>query len=231
MTQDDDEQISRTLAAGNSRRKILRALGVVGASGLLAVAGLEVMAGERPHQRLQGRTPQRNRKQRNKNNNNNQNNNSNNNQNTNGGGGLGSIFGLGTSLSFHNQSTVTFWVQIPASGQGLWCGPGFSGTLDAGDEAVTFVINYSPQWSGSLHIGAFNPDIGEPWVEFGREGACDSSDPQHVEDCYDHHPLSVGESFQFDWGGAPDGVEQRSFKAERQSDSSDYKMFLITALA
>lgn len=65
MTQNRVDQISRSLAAGGSRRGLLRALGVGGASGLLAVIGLEAMAGERPHQRLQDRTPKRNRKQRN----------------------------------------------------------------------------------------------------------------------------------------------------------------------
>jgi hypothetical protein len=59
------DQLSRTLAAGNSRRGILRALGVGAASGLLAVVGHEAMAGERPHQHLQGRSKQRNHKQRN----------------------------------------------------------------------------------------------------------------------------------------------------------------------
>jgi hypothetical protein len=77
------DQLSRIFAAGSSRRGILRALGVVGASGLLAVAGHEAIAGERPHQRLQGRTPKRNRKQRN-------NKNQNNNNDNNGGSQLGS---------------------------------------------------------------------------------------------------------------------------------------------
>jgi hypothetical protein len=80
------DQLSRIFAAGSSRRGILRALGVVGASGLLAVVGHDAMAGERPHQRLQDRTPKRNRKQRN-----NKNANTNDNNNNNGGGGqLGS---------------------------------------------------------------------------------------------------------------------------------------------
>jgi hypothetical protein len=61
----------------------LRVLGVGGASGLLAAAGLEAIAGEPPHQRLQDRSKQRNRKQRN-------NKNKNNNDNNGGGGQLGS---------------------------------------------------------------------------------------------------------------------------------------------
>jgi hypothetical protein len=83
------DQLSRIFAAGSSRRGILRALGVVGASGLLAVVGHEAMAGERPHQRLQDRTPKRNRKQRN-NRNKNQVQEQDNNANNGGGGQLGS---------------------------------------------------------------------------------------------------------------------------------------------
>ena len=84
------DQLSRIFAAGSSRRGILRALGVVGASGLLAVVGHEAMAGERPHQRLQDRTPKRNRKQRN-NRNKHQVQDQDNNANNGGGGQLGSV--------------------------------------------------------------------------------------------------------------------------------------------
>jgi hypothetical protein len=88
MNQEHVETISRTLAAGLSRRGVLRALSVVGASGIVAVVGQAALAGERPHERLQDRTSQRNRKQRNnRRNNNNQNNNQNNNNATNDGGG------------------------------------------------------------------------------------------------------------------------------------------------
>jgi hypothetical protein len=59
------DQVSRTLAAGNSRRGVLTALGVGTASGLLAVMMHGAMAGERPHERLQDRSKQRNHKQRN----------------------------------------------------------------------------------------------------------------------------------------------------------------------
>ncbi len=85
-------QISRTLASGLSRRGVLRALGVGGASGLLAVAGLAARAADRPHERLQDRNEQRNRKQRNKNDNQNDNDSDKNkNKDKNGGGGqLGS---------------------------------------------------------------------------------------------------------------------------------------------
>jgi len=83
MDQERFDTISRTLASGLSRRGVLRALSIVGAGGFLAV-GQTASAGERPHQRLQDRTPQRNRKQRNKNDNQNKN------DNNTGGGQLGS---------------------------------------------------------------------------------------------------------------------------------------------
>lgn len=89
MDQERMDQISRTLATGNSRRGLLRALGVGGASGLLAVVGIEAIAVERPHQRLQDRSKQRNRKQRN-NRNKNQVQDQDNNANNSGGGQLGS---------------------------------------------------------------------------------------------------------------------------------------------
>ncbi len=85
MDQERIDQISRTLAAGIARRRVLRALGVVGTSGLLAVMGQAAIAGERPHQRLQDRSKQRNHKQRNDKNKKNNNSNSNND-----GGQLGS---------------------------------------------------------------------------------------------------------------------------------------------
>ena len=85
MDQERFDTITRTLAAGRSRRGLARALGVGGASVLIASVGLEAVAGELPHQRLQDRSKQRNRKQRNK-----RNKNSNTNNNNGGGGKLGS---------------------------------------------------------------------------------------------------------------------------------------------
>ena len=64
---------------------MLRALGVGGAGGLLAVVGQAARAADRPHERLQDRSEQRNRKQRNNKDNNQNNNNDNNNR---GGGQL-----------------------------------------------------------------------------------------------------------------------------------------------
>src|SRR5215212_1219916 len=58
------DTITRTLASGLSRRGVLRTIGVVGAGGLLAVVGQTVRAADRPHERLQDRSEQRNRKQR-----------------------------------------------------------------------------------------------------------------------------------------------------------------------
>src|ERR687889_750920 len=83
------DQLSRIFAAGSSRRGILRALGGVGASGLLAGVGDGAVAGGLSPQRLQDRTPKRNRKQRN-NRNKNQVQDQDNNANDSGGGQLGS---------------------------------------------------------------------------------------------------------------------------------------------
>jgi hypothetical protein len=58
------DTITRTLASGLSRRGVLRTIGVVGAGGLLAVVGQTARAADRPHERLQDRSEQRNRKQR-----------------------------------------------------------------------------------------------------------------------------------------------------------------------
>jgi hypothetical protein len=81
----------RSFGQTRSRRQTLR--GLAGAGTLLALLaatpGEEAMAGERPHERLQDRTPQRNRQQRNKNDNkkNNNNKNDNNKKPSDGGGG------------------------------------------------------------------------------------------------------------------------------------------------
>ena len=71
----------RAFGQTRSRRQTLRGLAGVGALLALfaATPGEEATAGERPHERLQDRTPQRNRQQRNKNKNNQ---NNQNNQNT-----------------------------------------------------------------------------------------------------------------------------------------------------
>jgi hypothetical protein len=137
---------------------------------------------------------------------------------------LGGIFSMDCSVSFRNQSAVSYEVYLRNTDQLLECGPGFSGPLYAGGDLLEFVFRL-PEWGEEdLQLGFSNPDIGEPWVEYGQEGICDSSDQQQVQDCYDHHPLDVAEIVRFDW-------QERSFSVERQSDSSDYKMFLVTALA
>ena len=81
----------RSFGQTRSRRQTLR--GLTGAGALLALfaatPGEEATAGERPHERLQDRTPQRNRQQRNTNDNkkNKNNNNDKNNDTRDGGGG------------------------------------------------------------------------------------------------------------------------------------------------
>jgi hypothetical protein len=231
MDQERMDQISHTLAAGSSRRGILRALGVGGASGLLAVVGREAMAADRPHERLQDRTPKRNRKQRNKNQNNNDNNkndnNNNDNQNTNQ---LGGFFGLGASVAFSNPTSSTYKIRVIGENGDLNydCPPGFNATLSTDDTAVLFVIQY-PGWADNLYMQAFNPLIGEPVVDYDTEYNCthsgEVSPPIYCGPNMVQTELSEGESVTIPW------LNGKSFTAERQSDSSDFKMFLVTALA
>ena len=83
--------LARAIAQSGTRRRLVSLLLALPLGGVLASAAEDAAAAERPHERLLGRTPQRNRKQRNtkKNNNKNNNNQNNNNKknNKNGGGG------------------------------------------------------------------------------------------------------------------------------------------------
>jgi hypothetical protein len=236
------DQLSRTPAVGNSRRGILRALGVVGASGLLSVVGHEAIAGDLPHQRLQDRSKRRNRKQRNKRQDNQDNNqNQNNNDNKNGGGGLGSIFGLGTSVAYAQQNADIYYIRVFGVNGNVdyVVGPSSPTFIlsvtepDGNDEsAVTFTINY-PGFTDKLYIQAANYPFGDPSADYDNAQNvlnADGSNP-YASDAIIHsttmsfHRLDVGDSYQLDWQAG------RSFKVERQSDSDDYKMFLVTALA
>jgi len=95
------------------------------------------------------------------------------------------------------------------------CPTYWNNTLSVADDdrPVTFVIQYSG-WADNLWIQAHNPLFGEPVVGY-KANTC-------AGDCETTYNLSVGESFILDWYGTP-------FKVERQSDSSDNKMFLVTA--
>jgi hypothetical protein len=221
MDRERIDTISRILASGLSRREVLRVLGVGGAGGILVV-GPAARAGERPHENLLDRTPQRNRKQRNNKNKNNKNQNQNNDNETNGGGGqLGGWFSLGCSVAFRNQNSDAYAIEVIGENGDLFldCPPGFNATLSADDTAVEFNI-YHEGWAKGLYIVAVNPDVGEPEVKYRQAGGCDKG----AIDCTTTQSLSVGEAFTLDWNGA-------SFYVERQSDSTDYKMFLVTALA
>jgi hypothetical protein len=211
MNQEHIDQNTRPLGSGLSRRGMLRTLGGIGAGGLLAVVGHEAQAADRPHQRLQDRTPQRNRKQRNKNNNQNKNA-TNDTQNANQ---LGDALALGCSVAFTNQIAVTYKVTvIGENGNVLFdCPPGFNSTLSVNDGPVTFVIQYS-EWEKDLWIQAFNPDFGAPGVVYQANGCAD--------DCGTTQTLSEETGFWINWYG-------NSFLVERQLDSSDYKMFFVTA--
>jgi hypothetical protein len=241
MDQERIEQISPALAAGDSRRGVLRALGVVGASGLLAVAGLEVGASKRPHQHLQDRSKRRNRKQRNKSQDQNQNTNQpnkNNNNNNSNGGGLGSALGgLGVSVEFWNQNTVSYPIRVlgPNGDVSYVYDQGERSILSFTDgsaytPAVIFVIE-GPGWTDELYIQAWNPFVGQPTVDYDKAQNCltpsgDTNEPGSPINCganMSHNALAEAGSFTFTWEGT-------SFKVERQSDSDDYKMFLVTAL-
>lgn len=225
MTQDHRDQIRRSEAAGNSRRRILQMLGVGGASGLLAVLGLEAMAADRPYERLQDRSKRRNRKQRNNNQNNNNQNTKPNNQNSNGGGGLGDIFALGSSVAFSNPTASTYTIQVigPNGDVNFTCPPGFNATLSHSDISVEFIIRYAGAHA-DLYMRAYNPDVGEPYVAYEINGGCvGNCSPGPVG--LASNAFSVGEIFTIPW------FDGKSFQVERQSDSSDYKMFLVTALA
>jgi hypothetical protein len=223
MNQEHVDQSTGTLGSGQSRRGVLRTLGVVGASGLLAMVGQAARAADRPHENLQDRSEQRNRKQRNnnKNNNNNRNNqnNNNNNNNNNQTNQLGSTFGLGVSVEIYNQNSATYSVRFADDVVVTQYPPGYRAILLQSSADFGFVFQY-PRWGGSdLLMVASNPDIGEPEMMYMLDGGCGPVD------CSTTQSLSVGESFIISWN---DG---KSFKVERQSDSSDYKMFLVTALA
>jgi hypothetical protein len=247
MDQERIDQLSRILAAGNSRRRILRLIGVGGTSGLLAAVEQGAWAGRRPHERLQDRTKRRNRKQRNKNqnnqqdqNNNNNNNDNNDNDTNNNGGGLGGFFGLGTSVAYAHQNSAIYYIRVMGvNGDVNYVfGPSDRPAIlsvteeDGNDEsAVTFVIDY-PGWTDKLYIQAANYPFGDPSADYDKAQNVLNADGSHPHPSsavvrsttMSFHKLDVGESYQLDWEG-------KSFKIERQSDSSDYKMFLVTALA
>jgi hypothetical protein len=238
MNQEHVDAISRTLSSGLSRRRVVRALGVGGASGILAVVGHEASAADRPHENLQDRTSQRNRKQRNKNKNNK--NKNKNNDNDNQTSREEGFFGLGTSVAYSHQNSAIYYIRVM----------GFNGDVnyvfgphdkpailsvtdeDGNDEsAVTFIIDY-PGWTDKLYIQAANYPFSEPSADYDKAQNVlndDGSNPHASRaivrsTTMSFHSLTVGASYQLDWEG-------KSFKVERQSDSSDYKMFLVTALA
>ncbi len=241
MIQDDDERNSSPSTSRFSRRGMMLALVSGGATGLLSVAGLTALAGERPHQRLQDRSKKRNKKQRNKRQDNTQNDKRPNttNTNTSKGGGLGGFFGLGTSVAFANPTSSTYAIRVTGVNGDVnyVCSQGFNAILsvteeDGNDEsAVTFII-HSPGWNNDLYIQAANYPFGLPSADYDKASNVLNPDGSNSHasraivrsDTMSFHTLDVGDSYRLDWEGS-------SFKIERQSDSSDYKMFLVTALA
>jgi hypothetical protein len=78
------DTLTRAIARTGTRRRLVALLAALPLGGLLTDLAQDDVAAERPIDRIQQRTPQRNRKQRN-----NTKNTKNNNNNNNGGGGLG----------------------------------------------------------------------------------------------------------------------------------------------
>jgi hypothetical protein len=118
------DTLARAIAQAGTRRRLLgRLLVGVPLLGALAPGREEALAAERPLERLQRRTPQRNRQQRNtKQNNQNKNNNNNNNKNPNKNQNNGP--GTGRPLDCPDQH-IECWT---TAGGGLECGE-LKGTL------------------------------------------------------------------------------------------------------
>src|SRR5215207_7289686 len=109
------DTLVRAIARSGTRRRLLAGLPLLGA---IAVVGEYEAAAQRPLDRVQQRTPQRNRKQRNSNQNNN---NNNNNKNDGGGGGVGDLNATctccpGTQVYYADANVCCFPGQVPFAG-------------------------------------------------------------------------------------------------------------------
>ena len=115
------DTLVRAIARSGTRRRLLAGLPLLGA---IAVVGDDEAAAQRPLDRVQQRTPQRNRKQRNSNQNNksnNNNNNNDNNKNDGGGGGVGDLNATctccpGTQVYYADANVCCFPGQVPFAG-------------------------------------------------------------------------------------------------------------------
>ena len=115
------DTLVRAIARSGTRRRLLAGLPLLGA---IAVVGDDEAAAQRPLDRVQQHTPQRNRKQRNSNQNNksnNNNNNNDNNKNDGGGGGVGDLNATcaccpGTQVYYADANVCCFPGQVPFAG-------------------------------------------------------------------------------------------------------------------
>lgn len=139
------------------------------------------------------------------------------------------LFSKGVSLAFKNQGSDSFTVSVMFDNGGSSsrvADPGFYDTLYADSGSVTIQLA-AAAWgaTGWLQIDAVNPAIGAPYVKMGPPERCGYYECSSTQS----QSLSEGEGFDYVWNwGAPG--QSDTFRADRLSDSSDYKLFLITAL-
>jgi hypothetical protein len=130
------------------------------------------------------------------------------------------LFSKGCSVSFRNQNSVTYTVKCSvADARGISatrdCPRGFSDKILSADDDIQGTIHV-PGWPQDLVLLAQNPAIGQPSAALGPA--------QYI--AYQGHSLAEGEGFDYiGWDSTS------RFHMERLADSSDYKEFLITALA
>jgi hypothetical protein len=216
------------LSAGTSRRALVAAGAgwVLGAGGLLLPASLDEAEARGSLGGAMGGRHGKDHRGRSKHRKNNKNDND-------GQARDQGLFSKDCSVAFLNQTGTTFQVNIQLD-SGYWscdtsgclsCGPGFNSPIYA-DGSVTFNINanewgahdgvsYDDTWVG---ITASNPDVGEPKMTIGPLTEYYGVDLSQSES------LAVGEGFQYRWA-SPNGT----FYLERLADTSDYKMFRVTA--
>jgi hypothetical protein len=134
------DALVRTFTTRGTRRRLVALLTALPLGGLLTDLAQDDAGAERPIDRVQGRTPQRNRKQRNKNQNN-QNNNNQNNNNKGGGGGGGHTPPPNTGLGAGPPCTCGSDRVCCADGVDYCCAPGqrcCDGAYCCGPEPGTF---------------------------------------------------------------------------------------------
>jgi hypothetical protein len=218
------EPKTRVSTALSRRALVVAGAGVVlGAAGLLLPAAWDEVAAERPHERLQDRTPQRNRKQRTQR----RGIDRNDRKDTNAGGGLaqGLFTSKGIEIQFANASSFPFNVirlydqdanlflaggvyqpgtgpawAVPGTGLDITFGPVTPYISSQDGEEVVGPVDVSDQYFFE------NPDFGDPYV-------MRASDPRYFSEKED-----------YDYDGAYGFI----YNVKRFPDSEEYKVFRIT---